>query len=388
MTSLKPNKNEVLACRFSSWYSDFRNINPNTYKIANNGTVYNNVTMKSIIIPLPDVFVIDYLSSDGVRLPIGATKLSSCAPPDHNNEYEEWSSEDEENDSKGSDESESIEQFHFPKLNEQITKAIDKLGGSSLPKLNWSSPKDAKWVNEGTLKCQTAGDVYLLLKSSDFIMYDVHHAMNDIRIEEDLGCETTSMESKYELVLRKWCNLYDSMEFRCFVSNHQLVAISQRNHTQYYLHLKRDNLTLRSHINDFFNQYVQHKFAKGYVSNYVFDCYIEKSNRVWILDFNVWAERTDALLFTWEELATFKHTIDNSSEIKNKAGSEIGNAEEDEIEIENKNPEMRIVLSEYEVHYDPLASFRAPIDTIDLAADKQGANSFEEFMKMCVKPSE
>lgn len=195
-----PTTEEVLKCQFSSWYDTFRNVDQTR----------SNVTIKSVVIrPLPADFL-EFLQSDGVRLPVGATKVSSCAPSEQEGE-EIWSSDDEDNDDHDDEESTtSPKQFSFPTLNRQIQEAIDKLEGSVVPKLNWSSPKDATWINNGTLKCQTPGDVYLLLKSSDFVMHDITHAMED----------PSSIE--YELVLRKWCNLHPSMEFRCFVYNHEI----------------------------------------------------------------------------------------------------------------------------------------------------------------------
>ena len=62
----------------------------------------------------------------------------------------------------------------FPELDSAIEEAISTLGGSVCIKLNWSTPTDAVWVS-GTLKCETAGDVYLLLKSSDRIAFDLEH---------------------------------------------------------------------------------------------------------------------------------------------------------------------------------------------------------------------
>lgn len=61
----------------------------------------------------------------------------------------------------------------FPELETAITAAIATLGGAVCPKLSWSVPRDAAWVNGGTLKCATAGDVMLLLKSSDFVQHDL-----------------------------------------------------------------------------------------------------------------------------------------------------------------------------------------------------------------------
>jgi hypothetical protein len=43
-------------------------------------------------------------------------------------------------------------------------------------KPNRSAPKDSVWINNGTIRCQSAGDLYLLLKVSDFCSYDAQHA--------------------------------------------------------------------------------------------------------------------------------------------------------------------------------------------------------------------
>jgi len=61
----------------------------------------------------------------------------------------------------------------FPELEAALTAGIEALGGTVCPKLNWSVPRDAAWVNGGTLRCETAGDVMLLLKSSDFVQHDL-----------------------------------------------------------------------------------------------------------------------------------------------------------------------------------------------------------------------
>lgn len=201
-----PTTEETLQCQFSSWYDTFSNIENASRK---------NVTIKSVVIrPLPRDFI-EFLQSDGVRLPMGATKVSSCASSEGSGEADDaWSSDDDnddiDDDSDNNDDT-TPKQYSFPELNRQIQEGIEQLGGSVMPKLNWSSPKDATWINNGTLKCQTPGDVYLLLKSSDFVMHDIEHAIQD----DDANVE-------YELVLRKWCNLHPSMEFRCFVYNHEL----------------------------------------------------------------------------------------------------------------------------------------------------------------------
>lgn len=55
----------------------------------------------------------------------------------------------------------------FPGLEQQIRDAIQDLGGSVVPKLNWSCPWDARWVNPGgALCCTNAEEVRLAMRHS------------------------------------------------------------------------------------------------------------------------------------------------------------------------------------------------------------------------------
>mmetsp|Transcript_11802 Transcript_11802/g.17922 ORF Transcript_11802/g.17922 Transcript_11802/m.17922 type:complete len:523 (-) Transcript_11802:45-1613(-) len=423
---------------------------------------YNNVTIRSIVIkPLPNTFI-EYLQTDGITLPVGAENVSSFLPDvaggdegdDRNDDDDgdgddncEWStscsssaSDNEDDNDEGHNQQQRVGEekseqrnldtdiqetkqknkqdekkqrkkkkkkkdkvYHFAELNDQIHNALEALG-PSIPKLNWSSPKDVMWVNAETMKCSTVGDIYLLLKASDFCTFDLSHALdgivNDCNVDDrndnnrdhdrssldgDEG-GTNSSAFEYELILRKWSNLHASMEFRCFVSNHEIVAISQRNHTQHFPHLKRDYMTIRSHIVDFFEDTIRYTFANGTVHDYVFDVYVDKNDRVWLIDFNLWADRTDALLFQWEELMemTVEAQVDGVDENDNNG---INSSNDNVVNIDNTKPEIRVVMNENEVLYDPLSSYRAPIDTVDLASDNVGSHSFQEFMAMCQRPS-
>ena len=371
---------QLKACQFSSWYPKFRSLNnssnPSAIKYPK-----NNVTIRSIIIsPLPETFM-EYLKSDGVILPKGAQEVSSLLTTKDDSG---WSSDEDEDGTDENHTSNSSEEAHFPELNQQIQSAIDKLG-PCMPKLNWSAPKDVTWLNGSTLKCCTIGDVYLLLKSSDFCMFDLEHALDDIDINTSRNDMSQNVALEYELILRKWSTLHSSMEFRCFVTHHELVGICQRNHTQHYPHLKREYMEIRANIADFFDIYIRENFADALVSTYVFDVYVDKDERVWLIDFNLWNERTDALMFTWEELVAFadENKVDETND-----KSEIELNGQEVINIDNVGPEMRVVMNGFEVHYDPLASYRAPIDAVDLASDQAGSQTFKDFMNMCSKPSE
>jgi hypothetical protein len=413
-------REEILACRLSSWYATFRGGG------SGSGRRWRNCTIRSAVLgDLPPAFL-RYLLSDGVRLPEGAERLSSCAPEgedggwsssdDHDHDHDHEEDEDDGGIGIGSGGGGGGEEERpsFPELNSRIEEALADLGGAALPKLSWSAPRDATWLNGGTMRCETPGDVYLLLKSSDFVMHGLLHPFDGGNGGGDGGGGTASSSSvRHDLVLRKWSHLHPSQEFRCFVSDRTLLAISQRHHSQRYPHLGdgRERFRIRSSLVAFFGEYVRDRFAGGTVPRYSFDTYLDREGRVWLIDFNPWSGRTDPLLFGWEELIRMAGGGDpdgsdgqdgsgdededededgEGSEEEGKAGEREDEEEDEEDEEEGMGarPILRIVETEREVRPDPLSSYRAPIDTVDLAGDLDGATSFARFMEMCERPSD
>ncbi|KAF0462941.1 CdC protein [Gigaspora margarita] len=267
----------ILNCAFSSWYNTFR-----------------RVTLKSKIIkPLPEEFI-EYLHADGVFL------------PDQNyleRNHIEFSDDEEEYTGIGTDlisEDDEQQLPSFPDLEQQIWQTIEEFDGAVFPKLNWSSPRDAAWISAtNTLKCNNPSDIFLLLKSSDFVAHDLDHAFEDCNYEEE--SLRRQRPDVFELVLRKWYDVAPSMEFRCFVRNEELVAISQRD-VNYYPFLIDVQEDIETKIIQFFNTNIQNKFFNR---DYVFDAYVTRNReRVWLIDFNPFGPMTDSLLFTWEEILT------------------------------------------------------------------------------------
>jgi hypothetical protein len=72
----------------------------------------------------------------------------------------------------------------------------------------------------------TADEIFTLLKSSTFVTHDIqcpfHEAIPEFKADEHC------------LVLKRWHNLNRGMEFRCFIKDHKVVAISQRDATAYF----------------------------------------------------------------------------------------------------------------------------------------------------------
>ncbi|KAI0947119.1 hypothetical protein AcV7_009632 [Taiwanofungus camphoratus] len=201
----------LLAFQFSSWYPRF-----------------SSLSIKSTIIrPLSQEFR-EYLDSDSVFVPEGAEDVPA----------ESTLSDDEGYDLEGSEEADELQRkFAFPDLDAQIREAISDYG-AVFPKLNFSSPRDSAWILPASspLKCTSPADVYLLLKSSDFVQHDL-----DINLVFD-GCEpqpsfgadaTIHVDYELELVLRKWYPVDRSRELRCFVRQEVLLGLSQRDPNYY-----------------------------------------------------------------------------------------------------------------------------------------------------------
>ncbi|XP_039262586.2 translation initiation factor eIF2 assembly protein-like isoform X1 [Styela clava] len=334
MTTLT--KEHVMNCMFSKWYSQF-----------------SDITIKSFIIPLPDDFV-EYLQKDGpLILPKGAD-LSIQSNFDDN---ENWSDEDETQNEN--------EAPQFTALLEQIKEVLEKLNWKSFPKLNWSSPKDAIWItSNNSLKCNTPGDIILLMKSSDFITYDL---TSPFKLCTDDSIPDPQFQK--ELVLRKWANLVPGMEFRCFVRNHKLIAACQRHHQQYYEYVESQQQSLPVEICRFFQEKIQHKFNN---SNYVVDIYKKRDGKFWIIDFNPWGSMTDSLLFTWEELNSFVQSqlTEEDCPIITPDGEPIGM--------------FRFAKRDATMQPSETLSYRMPQDFLDLSRGED-ATKLVDFLRMKIQ---
>ncbi|EKG21017.1 D123 domain-containing protein [Macrophomina phaseolina MS6] len=269
-------KQHILNCSFHAWHPRYRKVTP-----------------KARLIPLSRPFL-EYLRADGIVL-----------PPDNDAARRDWSDDDSgifssaENPEEDGDDGDDDPSREWPDVHNAIRDTITELGGRVCPKLNWSAPKDATWINAtNTMDCRTPGDIYMMLKSSDFITHDLEHAFADT---EDEGGNATVPEVPYHLVLRKFFMINPSVEFRCFVRNRRLLAVTQRD-PNHYEFLSPMVGQLRSVMQSFFDDNLRDNFPDP---NFVFDVYVPpKYDKVWLIDINPWAQRTDPLLFSWLELLT------------------------------------------------------------------------------------
>uniref|UniRef100_A0A671T332 Translation initiation factor eIF2 assembly protein n=1 Tax=Sinocyclocheilus anshuiensis TaxID=1608454 RepID=A0A671T332_9TELE len=316
-------KEQVVNCQFSVWYPLFK-----------------KHTIKSLVLPIPQN-VIDYLLDDGTLVVSGSENNSSQTQTNNSDSDEE-----------------DIQAPEFPEFKIRVQEAINVLGGCVFPKLNWSAPRDANWIAlNSSLQCQSLCDIFLLFKSSDFITHDLTQPF--------LHCSDDSPDPtiNYELVLRKWSELIPGAEFRCFVKENKVIAISQRDYTQHYQHIAKQEDSISSAILEFFRDHIQYQFPD---EDFVLDVYRDSSGRVWLIDFNPFGEVTGSLLFTWEELTSGKNLTANQTQ---------------EDTALQDGPAFRYTTSEVTVQPSPCLSYRIPRDFLDLTTGED-AYKLIDFLKL------
>ena len=382
-------RSHILHCSYHDWHPRYRTITP-----------------KARLIPLSKPFV-TYLRADGIVLPDEDHEFGTSTDTDSgifsaSTSTAESDSEDEEPDPS----------MEWLDIHNSIKETIKELKGSVHPKLNWSAPKDATWIaTTNSMDCRTANDVYLLLKSSDFITHDLEQAFD--------GCEDASSAEKedresipYHLVLRQTISaLVTSLEFRCFVRRRELLCICQRD-LNHYTFLPGLLPKLRTRLQELFENNLQYSFPD---ENFVFDIYIPPPHeRVWLIDINPWAPRTDPLLFSWLEILQMRGPYgdptapdgclenvedwlgslhlrrpDRSAKIAGKALQSIDeeneNAEDtDEVADEGTGfvPEFRLINRDdpeaYSFNTPQYSAHKLPKDVVDACGD--GEAGLRDFM--------
>lgn len=372
---------------------------------------------------------IEYIKEDGIIL--SSEDGQSGEEDDDDNDWEPTSTayarstpEDADEDSDSEDEAEARSprlppNQRFPELHQTIKDTIKELGGEVAPKLNWSSPKDAAWISphQNTVKCTTPNDIYLLLKSSNFITHDLEHAFDGTvttpsSLHQKASTTVPDLGFQPVLVLRSFFTPHQALEFRCFVKQRNLVAVAQRdlNHYNFLLNLRP---AIVARVKDLFDSKLRFTFPDG---NFCFDVYIpevhnlnddtddseeeedpgKKLGRARLIDINPWAPRTDSLLFGWDELLDLhvpKPLIGVGSTsggieegvVRLHIGEQSSPSDEDitteEEEEEDFEPELRLVEKDDPAAYNfsspQYSAHKLPKEVVD--ASTSGAGGLREF---------
>ncbi|KAL2255204.1 hypothetical protein VTK26DRAFT_3869 [Humicola hyalothermophila] len=427
-------RDHILHCSYDYWFPKYR-----------------TCCIRSRIIPLTPEFI-SYIREDGIILADesgrnGDEDTGTAASEDDDDDWEpSFTSStypppprDPESESESDDDDEEPPRparlppnRRFPTLHAEINSAIEALGGAAAPKLNWSSPKDATWISRhpNTVKCTSANDVYILLKSSSFITHDLDHAFDGTTGGPPSSPSSSRHHHQQQqdqsqqppftpvLVLRSFFNPLPSLEFRCFVKDRSLIAITQRDLNYYaFLDSLRPQIILRAR--ELFSR-LRLTFPDPC---FVFDVYIPEAaynatdsdgdgdgdddddddeaegtrkgkrsrlGRARLIDINPWAPRTDTLLFDWRELLDMpvaRPLLGHDAAAAAAAGEEAETEPETETEDGNSGEQQEVELRLVE-HDDPAAynfsspqysAHKLPKDVVD--ASLAGEGGMREFAR-------
>lgn len=316
---------------------------------------YRRHTIKATILDLktiqPDF--VEWLDEDTLVLPKNSeSTLLRQGSPVH-------APDDPESDTSD-DEGDGVQPRDFGALNAKIRQVIEDYE-AVFPKLEWSAPQDAAWILPGsTLRCSTPADVYLLLKSSDFVSKDVAQLQ-----ELNSMAEHSTFPS---LVLKKFFTIPTSHEFRCFVRNGRLQAISQRDAGTFFEHLQSPSQQdiIRTKLQHFhYNVLWPNEESQRFpIADFVWDAYLTRDqSRVLIVDINPYLSRTDSLLWSWSE-------IDEEVERTTENGSDL-----------NPLPMLRLVTSRAQTtqSFPTYAHNMVPSDVMDIAQGCDIAQFAQDF---------
>lgn len=225
------------ACDITNWYQ-----NP----------VLAKVTFPTRFVDIPERFVARLLESDGL-----------FARTDEAADFGEWSDSEWSGEEaktevadKDEDERRDKQQETFPEFEAAIKAAIDRwtisgAEGGLFPRLNWSSPLDAHWMGiGGSLRCTTVPEVLRFLEASDAVRSDLEQIASFQALD-------ATRAWKPKLALRKWHDFHTPNEFRCFVKQNHLIAISQKDITNFWPFLVESRNNNLCTLDKFFNNTIK-----------------------------------------------------------------------------------------------------------------------------------
>lgn len=254
----------------------------------------------------------------------------------------------------------------FQNLIRKIQNALADFGNKVFIKLNWSSPKDAYWALN-KLSCDRLSDIYIQLRSSDFINHDLTQVFDNCADKTSIENQSIIKNFQYSLVLRDWLNINSSMEFRCFVHENVLVGVSQRDCRSFYQTLVDNRADILERVSKF---YVANIHGKFFDSSYVFDVCSGKKT-IKLMDFNPFGVTTDSLLYSWDEFEdkAILETSDSEGRLSNQL-------------------DLRIIESNYGISANQYSMYSQPKESLEafLRSDNaEGLNETDNLAKLIKK---
>ena len=146
--------------------------------------------------------------------------------------------------------------------------------------------------------------------------------LNSTRVEEDLDAFIEDKEEKnISILIREYLDFPIVYEFRAFVYQDKLTAISQAFHTLFFPELQdvHTQQSIVAQIEHMFVNHLQNNMRERSVGNYVIDMARTKSGQWVIIELNPFrlykGQGTDGMLFDWEKDEAILKDVDPHHEV-------------------------------------------------------------------------
>ena len=163
------------------------------------------------------------------------------------------------------------------------------------------------------MRSKTGEEILNIILTSKRANEDLTHALNFTNSKEIPG------EDKWRLkiVLRKWVEGMDvTMEFRTFIKNNLMTAITEYNHPFIVAELLNDDNCLEIKGKIFKVWKTKIKEGLKYLADYVIDFAILSDGSVQLVELNPWANSAGSGLFNWinDKDILYGQNVDKSKE--------------------------------------------------------------------------
>lgn len=157
------------------------------------------------------------------------------------------------------------------------------------------------------LKVTTAEEGLALILSSERVFMDLLEALDCHEARDIISNSVENHEWNNHIILRQWNDRLDhAMEFRCFVYESKLTAISQYNHYCKFYHLQDVTFVeqVKSIIIDYWEKTLKERLQEKY-ANYIIDLGLIRDEmdgklKCLVIEMNPFESTTGASLFDWK----------------------------------------------------------------------------------------
>lgn len=158
---------------------------------------------------------------------------------------------------------------------------------------NFKILANCKCSDKYTIKCKDIDDAMNLILTSERVYVDLYREIKTLENNSDYKYET-------KIAIREWVQMNGEKEFRCFVKNNNMTAITQYNHYIMVEDLldKEYLVKTKKLLYDYWKESISMLLTE--LKDYVIDLAVLDSNKVTVIELNPCNNLTGSGMFMWE----------------------------------------------------------------------------------------